>query len=1462
MKTTSSSFNLFHRSMMILIMAILIQVQTNVLAMSISPNNFYSSNPELWIAQMDEPCYADKTPPGVRLYKVVELNCTQVTEKPWSDFISIWDNCTSTSSLEVTYKDSVDQNCNGLGILIFRKWSVVDRAGNKTIVVQELYTNRVQLKNIEFPASVHVYCPANLDLSEEAAGAPTYLGEPVDHFCGLTVDFKDFTNVLCGNSIHIRRHWTVTDCCNLYAKNYDQDIYYHDTTRPVITCPAPITYGTNVKECYSHQLIPGITATDNCNPLQLTTTVMVDGAGAYVPGQKIILSIGNHTFKYTVADGCGNASTCTLPVTVIDGQGPLLSCSPIEVCLLTDSIRVGPNGFVYEYWDDCSGLSTVGLKIRKLEDLCGSPFDDLVFKDSVTICCAGGNSIVLVEIEAKDLAGNVSRCITEVEVTSKLPLIIECQDTVRLSCGTPVPNTPPNINYCGAFSVISKTVFDNRNGAGQGTLIKRYIVTTGTGLVDSCQTVFIIGIGANAFGADDVTCPDANVNVIGCNFPDLNSIPGIILKDTARPCAQVSVNLILDTFSNLGTPCLRIRRTWTITDALQPGFVVNCVQNINIIDTVKPVLSGVRDTTVYAGVTCNATVDLPKLVATDCDPNVVITNSLNAQGADIGPVVFPRGMTTIKYKAVDKCGNQDSLSIKVTVIDTAGFKIICQSDTIVACGATFTPRAAEVIASCTQIATNILQSDTIRNKCSIAKINFKRIVTDTSGRKDSCTFMVTFRAADTLLCNQITWPNDTTLTTCGKSIHPDSLNSKPVITFIQSNCARITTTFQDTTLAVIGVGGCTSTTRRVWTIQDTCSIPPLVCRDTQIISVIDNTAPVLTVPKDTCVYLKFQTSCDTLLSFLGSATATDCNAGVTIKNVILGRTDTAGASLVRRYGLGVTNVLVIARDICGNTAKDTVVITVKDTIKPSAACKKSNNYLNDQGFVRIHARQFDGGSVDNCTAPASLRFSWTKNIADTILEVNCTQLKILRAGGDLLLDSVKVFPFERNFILWVTDASGNQDTCVGNRFLAFFDTLNVCGKNAIRNTAALEGKVTMINGKSIPNVILSAIGEEQYQKQTGKAGDFAFDNMLPGLYKIFPYKNDDPTLGVSTSDLIAIQKHILGIERFERMDQFVAGDVNKDDDITSIDLIELRKLILGIYTQFPQNTSWRFFDKTLMARTTDHLAMAEFENPYIEAVEKQKSEQNFTGIKIGDVNQSAAPQLDNLQSRNRSAKEVTIPDVLVKAGNLVEVPFSLDITGLYGLQASIEFKGMQIVGINYNQALIDNTSSINDRMFEKGIINISWIKPYTDVRSGSQRLISIYLRPKENGKLSEFINFKNTGLTAEAYSQDRTVYDLIFKFLPAEAHQGSNLSRAIVMQNSPNPFTYSTMISYTLPAAGKVRWSVTDMTGRLIQVWENALDKGDYQVTLDKNQLKSSGIYYYKLEYNGYAEVRKMILLE
>jgi hypothetical protein len=436
-------------------------------------------------------------------------------------------------------------------------------------------------------------------------------------------------------------------------------------------------------------------------------------------------------------------------------------------------------------------------------------------------------------------------------------------------------------------------------------------------------------------------------------IPDLNSIPGISIKDTARPCALVNITLKLDTFTNLGTPCIRVRRTWTIKDAVQPALNVTCVQNININDTIKPVISGVKDTTVNAGVNCTAIIDLPAAIATDCDPNVVITNSLNGQGANIAPIAFPIGMTNIRFRATDKCGNRDSITIKITVVNSGGFSIVCQPDTIVNCGVNFVPRAATINASCTQIASNILRSDTVRNKCAITKINFKRIITDTAGRKDSCTFMVTFRTNDTLFCDQINWPKDTTLNVCNKSIHPDSLNLRPMITFTSGSCARLVSAFKDTLL----VAGCTSVTRRIWTVTDTCAITPVICRDTQLISVIDNTAPVLKIPRDTMVFLRQGFPSDTLLTFLGNATATDCDPNVVIKNVIIGRTDTAGASLVRRYPLGTSNVVVIARDVCGNTTKDTLIIQVKDTVRPLASCKKSNNYpanLMEEVVIMAH----------------------------------------------------------------------------------------------------------------------------------------------------------------------------------------------------------------------------------------------------------------------------------------------------------------------------------------------------------------------------------------------------------------------------------------------------------------------------------------------------------------------------
>ena len=47
-------------------------------------------------------------------------------------------------------------------------------------------------------------------------------------------------------------------------------------------------------------------------------------------------------------------------------------------------------------------------------------------------------------------------------------------------------------------------------------------------------------------------------------------------------------------------------------------------------------------------------------------------------------------------------------------------------------------------------------------------------------------------------------------------------------------------------------------------------------------------------------------------------------------------------------------------------------------------------------------------------------------------------------------------------------------------------------------------------------------------------------------YKISASKNDDPLNGLSTLDLVLIQRHILGANKFTTAENIIAADVNGD----------------------------------------------------------------------------------------------------------------------------------------------------------------------------------------------------------------------------------------------------------------------------------------------------------------------------
>ncbi len=80
-------------------------------------------------------------------------------------------------------------------------------------------------------------------------------------------------------------------------------------------------------------------------------------------------------------------------------------------------------------------------------------------------------------------------------------------------------------------------------------------------------------------------------------------------------------------------------------------------------------------------------------------------------------------------------------------------------------------------------------------------------------------------------------------------------------------------------------------------------------------------------------------------------------------------------------------------------------------------------------------------------------------------------------------------------------------------------------------------------------------------------------------------------------------------------------------------------------------------------------------------------------------------------------------------------------------------------------------------------------------------------------------------------------------------------------QNTPNPFNPETSISFTLPKAGITTLGVYDITGRLIQeLVSGEMEAGLHRVQFNGGELPS-GVYFYKLEAEGFSATKKMVLM-
>ena len=89
----------------------------------------------------------------------------------------------------------------------------------------------------------------------------------------------------------------------------------------------------------------------------------------------------------------------------------------------------------------------------------------------------------------------------------------------------------------------------------------------------------------------------------------------------------------------------------------------------------------------------------------------------------------------------------------------------------------------------------------------------------------------------------------------------------------------------------------------------------------------------------------------------------------------------------------------------------------------------------------------------------------------------------------------------------------------------------------------------------------------------------------------------------------------------------------------------------------------------------------------------------------------------------------------------------------------------------------------------------------------------------------------------------------------------ATVNNFILYQNYPNPFNPTTIISYSIPNSGLVTLKIYDLLGREISTLVNKFqNQGNYRVEFNSSNL-SSGVYFYRLKFNGKILTKKFLLL-
>ncbi|HKO63233.1 MAG TPA: PxKF domain-containing protein [Pyrinomonadaceae bacterium] len=475
-------------------------------------------------------------------------------------------------------------------------------------------------------------------------------------------------------------------------------------------------------------------------------------------------------------------------------------------------------------------------------------------------------------------------------------------------------------------------------------------------------------------GAPMISCP-ANVTVAaGAGATEATVNPG---SPTTTPSTGVSVSGVRSDNELLTAPYPvgLTHITWTVTDSV--GLTASCTQVINVSsedcagDTTPPTITAPPDVTLStpAGTvgSCGRSIGESTLGTADASDNCVF--NVSRTGVPAGNF-FPVGSTTITYTVTDAAGNSASDQQVVTITDESAPVIAAPADASYVC-------PSEVPAANPSQATrgevldengNPLPPGPPIDNCGAPVVTVTETTSGAGSAADPLIITRTFTATDAALNSSsavqtitvadgvaptITAPADLAFQ-CASEIPAGN----PADATAADNCS-VTVAVSDSSNNGAGSSASPLVITRTFTATDSGGN---TASDSQTITVIDNTAPVVSAPADA----SYQCETDVPAANANDATASD-NCG----------TATLAVTQTTNGGAGsIASPLIITRtytatDAVGNSASDAQTITVIDNTAPVISCPANITVflpLNSPA-VSMPVTYPAPTATDNCATP-------------------------------------------------------------------------------------------------------------------------------------------------------------------------------------------------------------------------------------------------------------------------------------------------------------------------------------------------------------------------------------------------------------------------------------------------------------------------------------------------------------